>query len=69
MTLSYYGTLGIYGVMFHTDFFSDLEESKSKYNLLKEKIELLLRHLSIEEKDRKDNWRSTYNNMLDNLVV
>lgn len=62
-------TLGIYGVMFHTDFFSELEESKSKYNLLKKKVELLLQHLSIEEKDRKDNWRLIYNEMLDNLIV
>lgn len=62
-------TLGVYGVMFHTDFHSDLKLSKSKYDLLKIKIELLINHISIDEEKRNEDWKKTFNDMLDNLIA
>ncbi|WP_439152574.1 hypothetical protein [Winogradskyella sp.] len=62
-------TFGIYGVLFHTNFLDNLEKSKAKYNLLKKKIESIIEHLSIEEKERKDNWEILFNDMTDHLIV
>ena len=61
-------TLGIYEVMFHTDFANDLNVAKSKYNLFKQQVELILTHLSIEETKRQYDWRPKYNRMLDQLI-
>ncbi|MDG4714556.1 hypothetical protein [Winogradskyella marincola] len=61
-------TIGIYGVMFHTDFQDNLKASKLKYELLKHKIELVLNHLAIDEEKRKEDWNILFNNMLDDLL-
>ena len=62
-------TIGIYGLLFHTIFFSDLEKSEVRFNLLKQNIEPILTHLSVEEIDRKDGWRSQLNEMTDDLIA
>ncbi|WP_299113095.1 hypothetical protein [uncultured Winogradskyella sp.] len=61
-------TLGIYGVMFHTDFFNTIDEAKSKCLMFKSKIELILQHLSIDDSNREKAWRLVYNELLDDLT-
>ena len=61
-------TFGIYGLMFHTDYFSDYEKAETKVKIFKIRIEETISHLSIGENDRNINWRENYNLMLDKLI-
>lgn len=61
-------TLGVYGVFFHTIFCETIDEGRTKIEILKTKIEILLHHMSIIEKERTVKWRSDYNNHLDSLL-
>jgi hypothetical protein len=61
-------TLGVYGIMFHTDFFST--EIKAKDFVLEsiEKIENLFRHLEVPENQQGEDWRKVYNDLVEKIT-
>ncbi|WP_397361934.1 hypothetical protein [Olleya sp. R77988] len=61
-------TLGVYGVMFHTDYFSTFNEAKLKYEVLKIRIQILLNHIKIEDNYRDSNWKERFNLLIENLI-
>lgn len=61
-------TFGVYGLMFHTDYFSNFEETAAKVTISKIRIEQIISHLSIEESKRNIKWRKNYNLMLDKFI-
>ena len=60
--------LGIYGLMFHTEFFSTLDEGQRCFQLYKEKIELVIDHYAIEESSRDEGWNRRHNEMMDEIL-
>lgn len=60
-------TIGIYGIMFHTDFYSTLEHSENAFINFKTKIEKIIEHYSIIEKDRDKEWNTKRNFLLNSL--
>ncbi|PKA81966.1 hypothetical protein ATE92_0089 [Ulvibacter sp. MAR_2010_11] len=61
-------TIGIYGIMFHTDFYANLEQSDIAFNHFKTKIEKVIEHNSISENERNSEWNKKQNNLLDSLT-
>src|SRR5689334_3998726 len=61
-------TLGIYGLMFHTQFFSSLDQGQRCFQLYKEKIGLVIGHYSVEESDRHAEWKARHNQMIDEIL-
>jgi hypothetical protein len=62
-------TLGIYGLMFHTEFFSTLDGGQRCFELYKEKIALVIGHYSIEESDRDSEWNTRHTQMIDAILT
>lgn len=62
-------TLGIYGRMFHTEFFSTADQSLKCFDLYKEKIEQVFDHVGIGERDRDNGWTIRYNQLMDELLA
>jgi hypothetical protein len=61
-------TFGVYGLMFHTSYFSNFKETLSKVIILKIRIEQIISHLSIEESKRNVKWRENYNLIIDKFI-
>jgi hypothetical protein len=61
-------TLGIYGLMFHTAFFSTVGHGQRGFELFKENIELLISHCSNEETNRDSQWNERHNEMMDEIL-
>lgn len=61
-------TLGIYDLMFHTEFFSTIDEGQRCFGLYKEKIELVIGHYSVEESDRDAGWNTRHNQIMDEIL-
>ncbi|MEO7990260.1 MAG: hypothetical protein ABI663_12015 [Chryseolinea sp.] len=61
-------TLGIYGLMFHTEFFSTIDQGQRCFESYKEKIELVVEHYSIKESDRDAEWTTKHNQMMDEIL-
>lgn len=61
-------TLGIYGLMFHTEFLSTLEQSQKFFDWYKAKIEMILDHYDVEEKNRDYSWETRQNEMMHEIV-
>ncbi|BFP43217.1 hypothetical protein FGF1_40620 [Flavobacteriaceae bacterium GF1] len=61
-------TLGIYGLMFHTDFFGSIEEGMDCLELFKARIEKLIAHYLIAEKDRGDKWEKRHDDLIEEIV-
>ncbi|MFY0630312.1 MAG: hypothetical protein JXR05_08010 [Flavobacteriaceae bacterium] len=61
-------TLGIYGLLLHTDFYSDIDSAKLFFNTFKQKIEVVLKHYSIPENKRNSDWQNQLNQLVDDLV-
>lgn len=61
-------TLGIYGLMFHTEFFSTAEQGQRCFELYKEKIELVIGHLSVKESDRDEKWNTRHDQMIEEIL-
>ena len=61
-------TLGICGLMFHTEFFSTIDQGQRCFELYKEKIELIIAHYSVEETDRDKEWNARRNQMMDEIL-
>lgn len=61
-------TLGVYGLMFHTEFFSTADQGQRCFDLYKDKIEQVINHYSIEESERGDTWTKRHNEMMDEIL-
>jgi len=67
-SIPYAVVFGIYGLMFHTEFF-ELEEQAKSYILRQQKIiEEVLALDNIPEKERKTAWAEKFNELMDRLV-
>lgn len=61
-------TLGIYGVMFHTQFFSSLSQGQKCFELFKEKIELAIDHFNNNDEMDRDSWNAKYDEIMDEIL-
>ena len=61
-------TLGVYGIMFHTDFYATENEAKSFVFESIKKIENLFKHLEVPENEQGDNWREIYNDLVQKIA-
>lgn len=61
-------TLGIYGITFHTEFFSTINQGQECFELFKEKIEQIINHYSTEKSERDETWSKEFNQMMEELV-
>lgn len=67
-TAPYSITLGIYGLMFHTQFFSTRDQGQKCFELFKNKIELIIDHHSAGELERDSNWNKKLSQLMDELL-
>jgi len=56
-------TIGIYGLMFHTDFYSSLENVENEFKNFKTKVEKIIEHYLIEENNRDSEWNEKHNQL------
>ena len=61
-------TFGIYYVMFHTHFERSVENAYIYVRLTKKRIETVIDHYNVEENNRDDEWYSTRDILLNELV-
>ena len=61
-------TLGVYGIMFHTDFYSTESEARNFVFESMKKIEKLFKHLEIPENQQDDKWRKIYNVLVEKIT-
>ena len=61
-------TLGIYGVMVHTAYFSDENITENKLEEIKLVIDKSIKIFEIEENKRDNDWDIKYNTLMDELV-
>jgi len=58
-------TIGIYGLMFHTDFYSSFEKAEMEFKNFKTKIEDIIEHYRIDETDRDLEWNERHNQLME----
>ena len=58
-------TIGIYGLMFHTDFYSSLENAENKFKSFKTIIEKIIEHHLIDENKRDSEWNKKHNQLME----
>ena len=58
-------TIGIYGLMFHTDFYSSLENAENEFKNFKTKVEKVIEHYSINENNRDTDWNEKHNQLME----
>lgn len=61
-------TIGIYGLMFHTNFFSSIEAAEKTSTFYKVKIEEILKLSNLEENEKQENWHDDLNRLLMELA-
>lgn len=61
-------TIGIYGVMFHTEFFSTVDHGQRCFELYKEKIEMVVSHHSVSEDNRDAKWNKRQDQLIDEIL-
>lgn len=61
-------TVGIYGSMFHTDFYSSLKAAEHQFGIFKSKVEKIIAHYSVEEKNRDTKWDEEHNQLMEQLT-
>ncbi|MFD0990701.1 hypothetical protein ACFQ1R_11385 [Mariniflexile jejuense] len=61
-------TVGIYGLMFHTDFYSSLENAEKEFQTFKAKVEKVIEHYSIDENKRDSEWNEKHNQLMELLT-
>lgn len=61
-------TLGIYGLMFHTEYFSTIDQGQRCFDLYKNKIEQVINHYAINESDRDETWTKRHHEMMDEIL-
>src|SRR6187402_3466872 len=57
-------TLGIYGMLFHTQFLSNEIKGNEIFDMDKELIEKIIDHYDIDEHARNDNWHERYEELI-----
>ncbi len=61
-------TLGIYGLAFHTNFYSTIEKAEKDFQWYKSKIEDILDLYEINEMERNSEWADDHNRLLDEIT-
>jgi hypothetical protein len=61
-------TLGIYGLMFHTEFFSDLEQGQKYFAFYKRKIDDVITHYSVSDDRRDEKWSKKHDELIAELI-
>ena len=61
-------TLGIYGIMLHTGFLSDLEQGQKCFDLYKKKIEIIINHYAVTEDERDKMWSERQNELMEEIL-
>ena len=56
-------TLGVYGIMFHTDYFPTESEARNFVFESMKKIENLFKHLEVPENQQAEDWKKIYNDL------
>lgn len=62
-------SLGIYGLMFHTDFFSTEEHAQKCFDQYKTIIDKIIVHYSLDENNRDINWSDKLQILLNELIT
>jgi len=60
-------TVGVYGLLFHTVFCSDIGEAKNKMDVLKRKVENVFELLQTAENDRDKSWYDRFNEITEEI--
>jgi len=61
-------TMGIYGLTFHTNFYSTFEKADDDFQWFKLKIEEILNLFEIKEEKRDSDWNGKHNQLLYELT-
>ena len=61
-------TLGIYGLMFHTEFFSEIEIATEYFKRKKIEIDRILKMLEIPEDNQDTEWENKKDEFLEKLI-
>lgn len=61
-------TLGIYGLMFHTHHDSSQNNAKTFIEQAYKKINFVFEMLEIPEEKQDNNWKDSFNNLIDELA-
>ncbi|AYB29128.1 hypothetical protein [Chryseolinea soli] len=61
-------TIGIYGLLFHTEFFLDLAQAQKCFDLFKRKIEDIIHHYSISEDRREAEWNKKHDKLIEEIL-
>ncbi len=61
-------TIGIYGLMFHTDFYDTIENANIGFEKFKIKVENVIEHYSVDENKRGSKWNEKHNVLIELLT-
>ena len=61
-------TFGIYGLAFHTNFYSSIQTTEGDFKWYKHKIEEVLALYRLPEEERNNDWKIKLNQLLDELT-
>lgn len=61
-------TLGIYGLAFHTNFYSTIDKAKQDFKWYKFKIEEILKLYEVEESERNDQCNESHDSLINELI-
>ncbi|MFI1742829.1 hypothetical protein [Thalassobellus sediminis] len=61
-------TVGIYGLIFHTDFYSTLENAENEFKNFKKKVEKIIEHYLIDENNRDTYWNEKHNQLMESIT-
>lgn len=61
-------TIGIYGLTFHTEFFSTSDHGQKCFDFFKEKIEQIIDHYLNADQKQDSTWTNKLNQLMDELL-
>lgn len=61
-------TMGIYGLAFHTNYYSSMEDAEEGYDWYKGKVEEIVSLYSVPESERDTRWEEQQNQLLEDLI-
>lgn len=61
-------TMGIYGVMFHTEFFGAIDHAQKCFDLYKNKIDEIIEHYEVVESNRNEAWAIRHDQLMDEIL-
>ena len=62
-------TMGIYGVMFHTEFFGTLDRAQKCFDVYKSKIGQIIEHYEVIKSNRDDAWAIRHDRLMNELLT